>query len=127
MTHVTCRLTAKNRDQLRNPTLGNRIWATFTFLVKFVHFPPASRFITSEKKDRIITVIVVELRLDEVRLLFAGAVRGQTPGQVAELVDRPVARPTRAPVVVRTERLVGVAWRVARARRRRLQRITAAS
>ena len=24
--------TAKNRDQLRNPTLGNRVWATFTFL-----------------------------------------------------------------------------------------------
>ena len=32
MTHVTCRLTAKNRDQLRNPTLRNRVWATFTFL-----------------------------------------------------------------------------------------------
>ena len=31
MTHVTCRLTAKNRDQLRNPTLGSRVWATFTF------------------------------------------------------------------------------------------------
>ena len=29
MTHVTCRLTAKNRDQLRNPTLGNRVRATF--------------------------------------------------------------------------------------------------
>ena len=27
MTHFTCRLTAKNRDQLRNPTLGNRVWA----------------------------------------------------------------------------------------------------
>ena len=26
---VTCRLTAKNRDQLRNPTLGNRVWASF--------------------------------------------------------------------------------------------------
>jgi len=25
MTHVTCRLTAKNRYQLRNPTLGNRV------------------------------------------------------------------------------------------------------
>jgi len=25
MTHITCRLTAKNRDQLRNPTLGNRV------------------------------------------------------------------------------------------------------
>jgi len=33
MTHVTCRLTAKNRDQLRNPTLGNRVWATFPFEV----------------------------------------------------------------------------------------------
>jgi len=32
MTHVACRLAAKNRDQLRNPTLGNRVWATFTFL-----------------------------------------------------------------------------------------------
>ena len=30
MTHITCRLTAKNRDQVRNPTLGNRVWATFT-------------------------------------------------------------------------------------------------
>ena len=30
-THVTCRLTAINRDQLRDPTLGNRVWATFTF------------------------------------------------------------------------------------------------
>jgi len=31
MTHVTYRLTAKNRDQLRNHTLCNRVWATFTF------------------------------------------------------------------------------------------------
>ena len=29
MTHVTCRLTAKNRDQLWNPTLGNRVRTTF--------------------------------------------------------------------------------------------------
>jgi len=34
MTHVTCRLTAKNRDQLRNPTLGNRVWATFTYFLR---------------------------------------------------------------------------------------------
>jgi len=33
VTHVTWKLTAKNRDQLRNPTLGNRrVWATFTFV-----------------------------------------------------------------------------------------------
>jgi len=30
MTHATCRLTAKNRDQL-DPMLSNRVWATFTF------------------------------------------------------------------------------------------------
>ena len=35
MTHVTCRLTAKNRDQLRNPTLGNRVRGTFTFLCTY--------------------------------------------------------------------------------------------
>ena len=31
MAHITSRLTAKNRDQLQNPTLGNRVWVTFTF------------------------------------------------------------------------------------------------
>ena len=38
MTHVTCRLTAKNRDQLRNPTLGSRVWATFPFFIFIRHF-----------------------------------------------------------------------------------------
>jgi len=38
MTHVTvtCRLTAKNRDQLWNPTLGNRVWLPTFFLGLFV-------------------------------------------------------------------------------------------
>ena len=36
MTRATCRLTAKNRNQLRNPTLGNRLWATFLYLVLHV-------------------------------------------------------------------------------------------
>ena len=31
MTHATCGLTAKYEDELRNPALGNRLWATFTF------------------------------------------------------------------------------------------------
>ena len=35
MTHVTCKLTAKNRDQFRNPTLGNR-GATF-YLTYNIH------------------------------------------------------------------------------------------
>ena len=33
MTHITCRLTAEDRDRLRNPTLGYRVWATFTFFL----------------------------------------------------------------------------------------------
>jgi len=36
MTDITCRLTAKNRDQLRNPTLCNRVWATFTYFSRRV-------------------------------------------------------------------------------------------
>ena len=40
MTYVTCRLTAKNRDQLRKSTLGNRVWAIFTFFyLSFLVFP----------------------------------------------------------------------------------------
>ena len=35
MTRVTCRLTAKNRDQLRNATLGNRVWAAYIFLTLY--------------------------------------------------------------------------------------------
>ena len=31
MTRVTCGLAAKNRDQLRDPALGNRVRASFTF------------------------------------------------------------------------------------------------
>ena len=42
MTHVTCRLTAKNRDQLRNPTLGNRVMGyllhTSTLLTTTTYF-----------------------------------------------------------------------------------------
>jgi len=33
MTHITRRLTAKNRDQLRDPKLGNRVRATFLYKV----------------------------------------------------------------------------------------------
>jgi len=30
-------VTAKNRDQLRNHTLGNRVWVTFSFLAQHEH------------------------------------------------------------------------------------------
>ena len=49
MTHVTCRLTARNWDQLRNLTLSNLGWATFAFTV-------ASR---SEFRQRTVFVILL--------------------------------------------------------------------
>jgi len=42
MTDVTCGLTAKNQDQLLNPTLGNRVWATFAFFTDFTGMQVAS-------------------------------------------------------------------------------------
>jgi len=53
MIHVTCRLTAKNWDQLRNPSIGNRVRATFTFF-KYSSdyvFSSVSRFVVSEPKE----------------------------------------------------------------------------
>jgi len=52
MTYVTCRMTAKYRDQLRNFTLGNRVWATFfTFVLeattKRVPLPEVADLVTS--------------------------------------------------------------------------------
>ena len=56
MTHVACRLTAKNRDQLRNPTLGNRVWATFIFMfihlfISFIHLQEEASTWTSDLAD----------------------------------------------------------------------------
>jgi len=53
-THITCRLTAKNRDQFGNPTLGSRVWATFTFFRIVGRKPPrqtSSRFYTDGQTD----------------------------------------------------------------------------
>jgi len=35
LSHVTCGLIAKNRDLLRNPTLGSRVQATLTFILSY--------------------------------------------------------------------------------------------
>jgi len=43
MIYVTCSLTAKNQDQLRNHTLGNRVWAILPFLL-VVHGTKSVRY-----------------------------------------------------------------------------------
>ena len=50
MTHVTCRLTAKNRDQLRSPTLGHQVWATFAFFYLLTYYSTSCRQ-SSSKTD----------------------------------------------------------------------------
>jgi len=60
MTHITCRLSAKNRDQLRNPTLGNRVWATFT-LVEFPVIVVVYVAASSVNKDECISAVQLSL------------------------------------------------------------------
>jgi len=43
MTHVTCRLTAKNRDQLRKPTLGNSICYPTAYRLNLSPVPPPKK------------------------------------------------------------------------------------
>ena len=52
MTQITCRLTAKNLDQLRNPKLCNRVWATFTFYLKVDKVTQSSTVLGSEFQSR---------------------------------------------------------------------------
>ena len=57
MTHVTCRLAAKNRDQLRNRTLGNRVWATFSSDLRAIFFA-LSYFIDSSQNPLTLFILV---------------------------------------------------------------------
>jgi len=45
MTHVTYRLTARNWDQLRNPTLGNRVSTTFNFYTIIISYTHGTVFV----------------------------------------------------------------------------------
>ena len=62
MIHVICRLTANSRDQLRNPTLGNRVWATFTFFILVVGI--ARLTLSGEKAEQRESDEVDRVRLD---------------------------------------------------------------
>ena len=66
MTHVTCRLTAKNRDQLRNPTLSNRVWATFTFLCMYKRPSFAAVTVKCRPILRGMVVMLTNKRIDRV-------------------------------------------------------------
>jgi len=68
MIHVTCRLSAKNWDQLRNPTLGNRVWATFTF---FLHRTRAISTSVCHDIGHISPKFSTALKVSQL-LLFAG-------------------------------------------------------
>ena len=62
---VTCKLTAKNRDQLRNPTLGNRVWATIIFYsANHYATPPinfvAFRYVTNDASSKWVKLVQVD-------------------------------------------------------------------
>ena len=72
MTHVTRRLTAKDRDQLRNPTLGNRVWATFFSDAVWQFLQPVSPFPQTRRPVAPLPVLVVPFRRP-ITEYFAGA------------------------------------------------------
>ena len=112
MTHVTCRLTAKNRDRLRNPTLGSRSWATFTFLLSAMYswsiltsqwdFTPcsgkSSTFLCFRASDRWSLrhyVLGLSVRLCVVGIRACGSGRRHFPACRRFLVFEPIFSATR--------------------------------
>jgi len=108
MTHITCRLTAEYRDQLRNPTLGNRVWATFTFTFLFP-IPGDSRGIPVPITNPIPTVLSAAMCCSDgqrdVRARQVLQLRGRRAGvstrrrvpRVAVLLDTAPAAPAHLP------------------------------
>ena len=75
MTHVTYRLTAKCRDQLRNPMLGNRVWATFFSCLFYVNFRSVTNWLNCSQpnsaeldcgvhRTRVLPLFSVSVRMD---------------------------------------------------------------
>ena len=95
MTHVTCRLTAKNRDQLRNPTLCKRVWATFTFLKNYVLFPAAGQY-AEAKAD-------LQLATDFLKNTYAANLRGYAGDNVHYILD--LLRPPQLEAAISTSGL----------------------
>jgi len=69
MIHVSCRLTAKNRDQLRNHTLGNRLWDTFTYTFYLCRYRVLSSSTTDWRTMRVggLSAEVTSLTLHQLR------------------------------------------------------------
>jgi len=102
MSHVTCRLTAKSRDQLRNPTLGSRVWATFTFYLlkaKFHYTGPTGPARTRADffaRPRPQTRVSDKVRARVVEFSYKGSSRtkraqGSAPVASAESRHRPIS------------------------------------
>ena len=113
MTHVTCRLTARNRDQLRDRTLGNGVWATFTpFLLNYLliftrsvgvycsqllhgrspslHLRRSTSLVENSKGS---TYSITERRVPEVIPVLAGDVSHKPGGGLPLLSARPAVIP----------------------------------
>ena len=90
MTHVTCRLTAKNRDQLRDPTLGNRVWATF--LVPRARFRNKQLELDNARSTKLLeshTLYSTKPITHNRRrvALITGSARNRVRNQLASLID----------------------------------------
>jgi len=86
-THVTCRLTAQNRDKLRNHTLGNRVGAPF-----FIHMVVDSIYHGLFKKLYLhVPISCRNLRLKFVRIALA-TIRALKPFYLRYTMPAPYQR-----------------------------------
>jgi len=99
MTHITCRLTAKNRDQLWNPTLGNRVWATFTFFTLQVN-------LLDSKRSLNVNIILHQFRATPTELVES--LRRALPRGCSSRAATVSASPGSATVELSVERLRGL-------------------
>jgi len=83
MTHITCRLTAENRDQLRNPTLGNRVWATLNFLAYVSVSLSAMQLFCAKTAERIGILFGLEILGDTRHIVLDGGLHDE--GQKEEI------------------------------------------
>jgi len=95
MTHVTCRLTVRNWDQLRNPALGNRVSMTFNFytiIISYTHGTVFVRIVASRIFCSRILHVIVTLVTKAPRKV-GHLPPGQTP--TAPWISAPDNRPLR--------------------------------
>jgi len=92
MTHVTCRLTAKTRDQLRNPKLGNRVRG-YLYLLFYLMYKNAQKNSGRQKQHG--SICWPGRNPSSVQNIALNGEIGHRPGQLIDVLARGRHQPRR--------------------------------